>query len=376
LEVRPVRGRIDLERFIRVPFWLHQREPMWVPPLIFERRQFLNRRKNPYFEHAEAELFLCERDGEPVGRISAQVDERWDEYQGGNDGMFGFFDAPNDPDVARALVETAAGWLRDRGRERALGPMDFTTNDECGLLVDGYEHPPIVLTPWHPPYYKELIEATGMSKEMDLLMWNLALNEFYAGDSFDPTIHRVAKKCESKHGVTIRKMRRNDLEAEIGRFMEVYNAAWSRNWGFVPVTDEEVAFYARNLRPILDENWAFIAERDGEVLGAALSLPDVNQVLAEMGGRLLPLGWLKFLLGKRRIDRVRVFALGVKPEYQILGVAAALYVRHLEAGYSDADAIWHGETGWILETNMPMNRGMERMGGHVTRRYRLYSMAL
>jgi GNAT superfamily N-acetyltransferase len=158
--------------------------------------------------------------------------------------------------------------------------------------------------------------------------------------------------------------------------MEVYNAAWSKNWGFVPITDEEVAFHARNLRPILDENWAFMAERDGEILGASLSLPDINQVLPELGGRLLPVGWLRFLLAKRRIDRVRVFALGVKPEYQHLGVGAALYVKHLEAAESDADPIWHAETGWILEGNKPMNRAMEGMGGEIVRRYRLYERPL
>ena len=379
LTVRPVRGRRDLDAFIKVPFWLHQREPMWVPPLIFERRQFLNRRRNPFFEHAEAEYFLCERDGDPVGRITAQVDERWDEYQGGADGMFGFFECADDPEAARAMLDAASEWLGERDRKRMLGPMDFTTNDECGLLVEGYDRPPIVLTPWHPPYYRELLESHGLTKAVDLYMWSLGLGHLHSdsgGESFAPLIHRVAQRCEGKYGVKIRKMRRSDLKAEIGRFMEVYNAAWSKNWGFVPITDEEVAFHARNLRPILDENWAFIAERDGEVLGASLSLPDVNQVLPELGGRLLPLGWLRFLLAKRRIDRLRVFALGVKPEYQHLGVGALLYVKHLEAAESDADPIWHAETGWILESNKPMNRAMEGMGGEIVRRYRLYERKL
>jgi ribosomal protein S18 acetylase RimI-like enzyme len=162
----------------------------------------------------------------------------------------------------------------------------------------------------------------------------------------------------------------------MGRFMEVYNAAWSENWGFVPLTEDEVAFQVRNLKPILDEDWAFVAERDGEVLGAGLTLPDINQVLAKMGGRLLPLGWLQFLLGRRKINRVRVFALGVKPEYRHLGIDAALYVKHLEAGISEKNAVWWGETGWVLENNRAMNKGMVAMGGKVTRRYRIFELAL
>ena len=170
--VRPVSGKRDLNAFIRVPFRLHGGTP-WVPPLIMERKEFLDREKNPFFDHAEAEYFLAERDGEPVGRITAHVDERWTQFQGGNDGMFGFFESENDPETATALVEAATGWLRARGRERMLGPMDFTTNDECGILIEGYERLPLVLEPWHPPYYRELLEALGMTKSMDLLMWEL-----------------------------------------------------------------------------------------------------------------------------------------------------------------------------------------------------------
>jgi GNAT superfamily N-acetyltransferase len=187
-------------------------------------------------------------------------------------------------------------------------------------------------------------------------------------------IHAAARKATQEHGVVLRSMRKRDLEAEVYRFMDVYNEAWGDNWGFVPITDAEVRFQAENLKPILSEEWAMIAERDGEVVGAALTLPDINQVLAKMGGRLLPLGWVRFLLGRRKIDLVRVFALGVKPEYQHLGVAAALYVRHLEA--SAKTGIPAGETGWILETNEPMNRAMEGMGGHVVKKYRLYELSL
>jgi GNAT superfamily N-acetyltransferase len=374
VSVRPVAGRRDLDRFIKLPFRLHRDHPLWVPPLIMERREFLDRSKNPFFGHAEAEYFLAERDGEVVGRITAQVDGHWDEHNDGNDGMFGFYEAEDDPEIAAALVEAASEWLRDRGRDRLVGPMDFTTNDECGLLVDGFEVPPLVLQPWHPPYYQRHLEGLGMTKTMDLWMWKIQLGELKQGDRFHDLIHQAAEASANEHGVVVRQMRKRDLEAEIARFMEVYNEAWDRNWGFVPVTEEEVAFQAKNLKPILDENWAMIAERDGEVVGAALTLPNINQVLKKMKGRLFPFGWWHFLVGRRKIDQVRVFALGVKPQYQHLGVAAALYVRHIEVAARVRQK--GGETGWILEVNEPMNRAMEGMGAEVVKRYRLYELPL
>jgi GNAT superfamily N-acetyltransferase len=218
------------------------------------------------------------------------------------------------------------------------------------------------------------VEALGYGKTMDLLMWNLEMGALKEGDAFADAIHAVADKVESEHGITVRNMRKNDLEAEIGRFMEVYNSAWEKNWGFVPITDEEVAFQAKALKQIIVEEWAFIAERDDEVLGAALTLPDVNQALAKVGGRLLPVGWLRYLLANRKIDRVRVFALGVKPEYQHTGIAARFYVRHIETAAEVG--VGGGEEGWILEVNEPMNRAMEGMGGTIVKRYRLYEKTI
>ena len=371
--VREVRGRRDLRTFIDVPFRLRADDPQWVPPLRFERRAFLDKKKNPWFEHAEAELFLCERDGEVVGRISAHVDRRWDEFQGGSDGMFGFFEVANDPEAATALLGAARDWVRSRGRERIIGPMDFTTNDECGLLIEGYDEPSMILEPWHPPYYRDLVEQNGMEKCIDLLMWELWFGDLAEGESFTPMIHAAAEHSR-KEGVVVREMRKRDMEAEVTRFMEVYNVAWGRNWGFVPITEAEVRFQAKNLKPVLDENWAMIAEKDGEVVGAALTLPDVDQALARMKGRLLPVGWIHFLRRKRYIDRLRVFALGVLPEHQHLGVAAALYEKHLQSAEHHGPP--GGHMGWILETNKPMNRAMEGMGGRVVQRYRLYQQPL
>ncbi|HWP32197.1 MAG TPA: hypothetical protein VNL97_00470 [Solirubrobacterales bacterium] len=375
VSIRPVRGRRELKRFVKVPFRLHRDSPQWVPPLVFERMAFLDRDKNPWFEHGEAELFLAERDGEPVGRVTAHLDRRWDEFQGGSDAMFGFFETANDPEVAAALLAAASEWARERGRTRLLGPMDFTTNDEVGILIEGYELRPMILEPWHPPHYRELIEAEGFEKAMDVLMWELHLGKLKEGERFDPSIHAAAEKALRDEGIAIRNMRKGEMAAEVRRFMDVYNEAWGDNWGFVPITDAEVEFQAKNLKQVLDEDWAYMAERDGEVIGAALTLPDVNQALAKLNGRLLPLGWARFLLARRKIDQLRVFALGVKHEYRHTGVAAGLYLKHLETAQKPG-TIEGGEMGWILETNEPMNRAMEGMGGKVVKRYRIFEKPL
>jgi GNAT superfamily N-acetyltransferase len=374
VSIRPVRTRRELKRFVKVPFRLHRDHPQWVPPLVFERMQFLDRGRNPYFEHAEAEYFIAERDGEPVGRITAQVDERWDEFQAGKDGMFGFFETVEDREVAAALLGAAEDWLRARGRERLLGPMDFTTNDELGILIEGFEIRPMILQNWHPPFYRELLEERGYGKAMDLLMWYLELGKLKEGDQFAPEIHAAAAKALREEGIAIRNIEKRNLPAEMRRFTEVYNEAWADNWGFVPPTDAEVEFHAKILKQVIDEDWAFIAGKDGETVGVALTLPDINQAIVKTGGRLLPFGWLRFLLAKRRIDRVRVFALGVKHDYRHSGVAAGLYLKHLEA--ASPDGVPAGETGWILETNGPMNRAMEGMGGKVVKRYRVYERHL
>jgi GNAT superfamily N-acetyltransferase len=373
VSIRPVRTRGDLRRFIEVPYRLRRDDPQWVPPLRFERRQFLDRSRNPWFEHAEAELMLCERDGETVGRISAHVDYRWDEFHGGADGMFGFIDGEDDPAVFEALIEAASGWLRERGRERMLGPMDFTLNDECGVLIEGFDEPSMILEPWHPPYYASRLEGLGLEKQIDLLMWELWFGELKEGTELHPLIHAAAQKSRDE-GVVLRSMRKRDMAAEVGRFMDVYNEAWGDNWGFVPITEAEVAFQAKNLKPVLDENWAMIAEKDGEVVGAALTLPDVEQALARMNGRVLPFGWWHFVRRRRYIDRLRVFALGVRSSYQHLGVAAALYERHVQTAATHGPR--GGHMGWILETNDAMNRAMEGMGGRIVQKYRIYRKPL
>ncbi len=374
VEIRPVAGRRELRAFIKLPWRLYRNEPLWVAPLLMDLRKRLDRSRNPFFKHAEAQYFLARRDGEVVGRISAHVDRNFNEFQDNDWGLFGFFECERDPEVAAALLDAAANWLRERGRDRIVGPMDFTTNDECGLLIEGHDRTPIILTPWSHRYYADLMERAGMTKAMDTQMWELYVQG--QRERVHPAIWEMADKLEEEHGIVVRHMRKRDLEAEVGRFLEVYNAAWERNWGFVPLTDDEVRHYAKDLKPVLDENWAMIAEKKdtGEVVGAGLTLPDFNQVLAHLNGRLLPFGWAKALYWRRKIDRVRVFALGVKPDYRHTGVAARLYQMHFDSAERTPQK--GGEMGWILETNEAMNRAMEGMGGKVTRRYRIYERPL
>jgi GNAT superfamily N-acetyltransferase len=368
LEIRPVRSRGELKRFIRLPWRIYRNEPHWVPPLVYERKRFLDRQKNPFFGHGEAEYFLAWRDGEVVGRITAQMDRDFNDFHKNEWGMFGFFESDDDPAVARALLDSADGWLRERGRDRMVGPMDFTLNDESGIVIEGFDLPPLVKQPYHPPYYQGLVEGAGLDKAMDLYMWNLEVED---RDKVLPIIWELDEKLEPEHGIKLRHLRKKDLQAELDRFLEIYNIAWSENWGFVPIRREEMEHTAKEMKPILDEDWMMACDTaDGQTVGIALTIPDINQVFKRMNGRLLPLGWLKFLLYRRRIDRLRVGFLGVRPEYQHTGVAAAMWAEHFRMAAVKPQS--GGEMGWILETNTAMNRAMEAMGGRIVKRYRVY----
>jgi GNAT superfamily N-acetyltransferase len=371
-EIRPARSRRERAAFIRLPWRLYQGQANWVPPLLSERKRHLDPRRNPFFEHAEVEYFLAWRDGQPVGRISAHIDHRLNEFQHNRWGLFGFFECERDPRTAGALLDSAEAWLRERRRDRMLGPFDFTTNHECGVLVEGHELAPQILENWHHPYYRELLEGHGLTKAMDLYKWEILADD---RDKMLPVIDELADRLEPEHGIRLRRMRRRDFEMEIRRFMDVYNEAWSHNWGFVPLTDAELKHMAKELKPVLDEDFACVAETaDGVVAGVSLSLPDYNRILAELNGRLLPLGWMKALTLRRKIDQARVFALGVKPGYQHTGVAAALYRDVWDSVFRRH--FTRVETGWILETNEAMNRAMEALTGRIVKRYRIYERPL
>ena len=368
--VSPVRGFGDLRAFVALPFRLHADTP-WIPPLKLERYLFLNRRANAFFKHGEAEYFLARSGDRVVGRITAQVDHAFNEFHQSRWGMFGFLEFEEDSDTLGALLDAAEAWLRARGCDRMIGPMDFQMNDESGVVIEGFDIEPMIKQPWHPPYYRQRCEAAGLSKAMDLLMWE---RNTFDPEELSPRLKRIAERARTGHGVTIRSMSRRHLRRELDDFARVYNSAWSKNWGFVPYSKEDLDAYALDLHLVYSKDWFMVAEVGGQTAAIAITIPDVNQVLKKMRGRLLPLGWWHFLNKGRIIDRVRVGFLGVMPEYQHTGVGAALYLAQYESGVRTRQK--GGEMGWILEINHSMNRAMEELGGRIVKRYRVYERLL
>jgi hypothetical protein len=371
LDVRPARCFRDVGAFIDLPYRLHAGTP-WVPPPKLERRIFLSRRLGPYAKRMDYELLLARRDGRVVGRISAHVDQAYNRHHDERRGWFGFFECEDDPEAARALVDTAAAWLTERGMDQMTGPADFAMNDESGIVIEGHDLAPMVRQPWHPPYYQALCEGAGLEKVVDLLMWSLEISD---REQMLPILPELAKEAREKHGVTIRRMSRRRLREDLDVFAEIYNRAWRRNFGFVPYDSGDLDQYALELQLVYDKDWFMIAEVADEAVAMAITIPDINQVLKDMDGRLFPLGWWRYLRKSRSITRVRVGFLGVKPAFQHTGAAAALYVEHFDTAERHA-RIKGGEMGWILETNRAMNRGMEAMNGRVVKRYRVFGRDL
>jgi GNAT superfamily N-acetyltransferase len=371
-QVTPVRGIEDLRRFVELPFRLHAGTP-WIPPLKLDRYMYLTRALNPFFKHGEAQYFLARRDGRVVGRISAQIDREFNDFHGNRWGMFGFLEFEDDQEVLDGLLSAAEAWLRERVRDRMVGPMDFVMNDECGVVIDGGEREPMIRQPWTPPYYRERLEAAGLVKAMDLFHWYLNVGDRETG--MNPILPKLAERCRTKYGITIRRMSFLKFRKELDEFAKVYNAAWSRNWGFVPFGKADLDTLAFDYRLVFDKDWFMVAENErGETVAMAITIPDINQVLKLMNGRLLPTGWWHYLRRRQIMDRVRVGFLGVLPEYQHTGVAALLYLEHYDT--AARTRIVDGEAGWILETNTSMNRGLEAMGGWVAKRMRIYERVL
>lgn len=364
--VREVGGWRDRRAFIALPYRLHAGTP-WVPPVRLERWAYLDRRLNPYFKHGRVRLFLATRKGKVVGRISAQVDDAFNSHHSSRWGMFGFLETIDDQAILDALLAAAESWLRGEGCDRMVGPMDLTLNDESGVLVEGFELEPQIKQPWHPPYYQRLCEGAGLEKAMDLYSYALDVGD---RSKLAPLLPKLAARARDRHGITIRKMSRRHLRRELDVFADVYNDAWSRNWGFVPYGKADLDTYAMDLQFVFVDGWAMVAEHAGEPVGMAITVMNINQALRRMKGRLLPLGWWYLLNRRRYVDELRVGFLGVKGKYQYTGTAAALYLEH----FATAEHSWlkKGEAGWILETNKGMNRGLEAMNGRIVKRYRVY----
>ncbi|HET9124182.1 MAG TPA: hypothetical protein VFN65_04775, partial [Solirubrobacteraceae bacterium] len=370
VEVTPVRGLRDLKAFVDLPYRLH-RNTRWIPPLKEERYLFLIRRCNAFFTHGEAEYFLARREGRVVGRITAHIDHAYNAFHSSRTGMFGFIEFENDQEIVDALLAAAEAWLRERSIEQMLGPMDFSINDEGGILIEGYELEPQLRHPWQPPYYRERVEQAGLVKAMDNLSWSLDVSD---RERLDPRLPRIAERAHTKYRVTIRKMTRRGLRRDLDEFARVYNAAWSHNWGFVPYSKADLDMYWFDQQLIYSREWYMVAEIDGETVGIAITIPDVAQIYKLMKGHFLPFGWIFYVLRHRIIDRLRVGFLGVMPEYEHTGVAAALYMEHFDVAARAREK--HGEAGFILETNHSMNRALAAMGGQIVKRWRIYERTL
>ena len=374
VRVQPVRSPRQLRRFIDFPYRLHARDPVWVPPLRRDVALLLSRRKNPFFEHAEAEYFLAEREGTVVGRIAAIANRLHNEFHQDKVGFFGFFEAADEQIVADALLDAAAAWLRERGFDTMRGPASFSTNDESGLLVDGFQYPPTLLMPHNPPYYLRLLERAGFTTAKDLLV--------YQGGSEAHLVEmpeRLARGTElirQRMGLTVRPLNLRDFPAEVERIKDLYNKCWEKNWGFIPMTDREIEHLAKQFKPVVVPGLAPLLEKDGKPIGFALALPDLNAVFRKnRSGRLFPVVLKLFwALKTRKIRRLRILLLGVLPEYRGKGLDALLY--HWIWTTGNSYQIYWGEAGWILEDNAAMNAGLLKMGFSVYKTYRMLDRPL
>jgi GNAT superfamily N-acetyltransferase len=378
LTIRVMKTPSEREIFITFPWKVYKDNPYWVPPLINERKHFLDPEKNPFFEHAEAEYFMAFRGGEPVGTIAAFTNSVYNEFQDVNVGYFGFFEVFDDREAAHALLKAAEDWARKAGHDAIMGPAQFSTNDEAFLLIDGFDDPPRALMTYNPPYYQGLIESAGFPKVMDVWAYSINIPDFL--EQMPDKLERVVQKVKERGRFNIRPVRLKDWDREVERVKKIYHGSWERNWGFVPFTDAEFDQFTVNLKPILDPDLTLVVEVDGEAVGFSLSIPDLNQPLLKAYPRKgipEPLTMLKLLWYwkvRKQISWLRVVALGVLPEYRAKGVDAMMYLetakRAAPKGYKWA------EMSWILENNMMMNRSIQMLGGEVYKTYRMYEKKL
>ncbi|NIW35152.1 MAG: GNAT family N-acetyltransferase [Gemmatimonadetes bacterium] len=371
VEVRPVETRGERREFVRFPWRIYpDRYPAWVPPLLIEERKRIDPARNPFFEHGAVQLYLAYRGGEPVGRIAAVENTLHNEFHEDRVGFFGLFESVEDPEVGTALLDAAAEWVRGRGLDRLRGPANFSTNEECGTLIDNFEAPPYVMMTYNPPYYPDLLEGWGLSKAKDLFAHEVRY-EYFDQTRFE-RLDRLVERANIE--LTVRSIDMKGFEQEVALVRDLYNSAWERNWGFVPMTDAEVTHMAEQLKPVVDPDLALIGEAEGEPVGFALALPDVNQAIRHANGRLLPFGIFKLLWHMRRINGIRIITLGVTEEYRGSPLAPLFYREIFQRGRARGHRV--AESSWILEDNLPMVKGVEKMGFRHYKTYRMYERAL
>jgi len=369
--LREITTRPDLNRFIRFPWKIYKNDKNWVPPLIAERRELLNPRKNPFFEHAEVKLYMAaDEAGGELGRIAAILNHNHNRTHGEKTGFFGLFECADHQAAADRLFDAAAGFLRSRGMEIMRGPENLSVNDDIGLLIEGFDSPPMVMMPHNPPYYEKLIEGHGFKKTMDLFAY---YGEYQAG-RIPEQVARGAEIARRRQHFTIRTLRMNDFDAELARIHAIYTSAWEENWGAVAMTDREFNHLAVSLKQVVDPELCLIAEIRGEPAAFSLALPDLNQVLIRLNGRLFPFGIFKFMYYKRKIDALRIITMGVLKKFRHQGIDSCLYYEAYRRAL--AKGIWRGEMSWILENNTVMNRIVENLGFRIYKKYRLYDFPL
>lgn len=369
------RGRARAE-FLDLPYRLHRDDPRFVPLLRRDQKALFDRQRHPFFQHAEAAFFLARRDGRPVGRIEAIVNHAHNRFHDDRVGFFGAFECERSEAAARALLEHAAGWLRARGLDVMRGPVTHSTNEECGLLVEGYEEPPFVGMPYNPPHYPALLEAAGLTTAKDLHAWDIRLE-----GSPPLELEKFAAMVLQDGRVRVRALDPRHYAREAGIFMDLYNACWERNWGFVPFTEAEFMYAAAQMRPLVTRfpEGALIAEVNGEPAGFCLAIADANQALIRIrSGRLLPFGFLRLSLGLRRVTQARLLALGVRPEFRRSGLDAVFALHLLTLGRRLG--FRRAELGWTLEDNRAVRRIIQKAGAVAAIRrsktYRLYDLPL
>jgi GNAT superfamily N-acetyltransferase len=365
IEIVRADSKRRLKEFVELPYTLYRGDPFWAPPLRIAVKELLDRGKHPFYVNAEAEFFLAMRGGRVVGRVAAIMDRNHNRFHGEHAGFFGFFESVNDEAVAGALLSEARQWVFGRGAQFLRGPVNPSTNYECGMLIEGFDSSPMIMMSYNPDYYPALMDRIGLRKAKDLYA-------YLSGTAVVETekIERVAGRSLAAGGIRIRPIDMRNFQAEVERVWEVYNSAWERNWGFVPMTREEFLLMGKEMKQILKPDLVLIGEKEGRVVGFALALPDINQALKPAGGRLFPTGLLKILYHQRRVKSLRVLALGVVGEYRATGVAAGFYAELVRA----ARRLGYGacEMSWILEDNVMMNRSLAAMGAKRYKTYRIY----
>ena len=369
IEIHPVQTKAELRAFINLPWKIYKGETTWIPPLISEVKKTLDKNSNPFFHHSEAEYYLAFQHGEVVGRIAAIVNNNHNDFHNEKTGFFGFFESIDNQEVADLLFSAAAQWLREKHMKIMRGPMNPSTNDTIGFLVDAFDSSPVIMMTYNPAYYLTIAENFGFKKSMDVYS--------YWMDSAQPLPEkaiRVAERVRKKSGLTFRSVNMKKFWDEVALIKEIYNTAWSYNWGFVPMTDDEFHHLAQNLKTTVDPDLAFIAEYDGKPVGFCLTLPDFNQALKKINGRLLPFGIFKLLYYAKKIKQARVITMGVIKGYQLRGIDSLFYLetyrRGIAKGYKGA------EFSWILENNVMMNRAAQMIGGRIYKTYRIYDYVL